>query len=85
MPAVTDADITVARLSEAGDSIDALSMAIEHAAYLDDQPGDPRQKLRGAKAIKFVRKCLHAFFADHATELSQRTVAVQLPGPSSAS
>ena len=56
MPGVTDADSTVASLSDAGDSVDALSMAIQQAAYLDDQPGDARQKLRGARASGFIRE-----------------------------
>ena len=45
--APNDAD-ALAKLAAAGESIDALSMAIQQAAQLDEHPGEARQKLRGA-------------------------------------
>lgn len=44
-PAVEEA--AVANIAAAADSIDALSVAVEKAAFLDQQPGEGRQKLRG--------------------------------------
>eukprot|EP01024_Parvocaulis_polyphysoides_P069743 TRINITY_DN85634_c0_g1_i1.p2 TRINITY_DN85634_c0_g1~~TRINITY_DN85634_c0_g1_i1.p2 ORF type:complete len:188 (+),score=25.49 TRINITY_DN85634_c0_g1_i1:100-663(+) len=36
-------------LSAAGDNLTALQQAIERASFLDDKPGDDRQKLRAAR------------------------------------
>ncbi len=47
MPGIADADSAVASIVAAADSTDALSVAIGQAAFLDDQPGEARQKLRG--------------------------------------
>ena len=47
MPRSVDVEGAVARIAAAADSLDALSMAIEKAAFLDDHPGEGRQKLRG--------------------------------------
>ena len=49
MPGAPDVDNAVARIAAAADSVDALSMAIEQAAFLDAHPGEGRQKLRGKK------------------------------------
>ena len=42
-----DANSAVSLLKAAGDDIDALSQAIIKASFLDDIPGEDRQKLRG--------------------------------------
>ena len=47
MPDSSEADSAVARIAAAADSVDALAVAVEKAAFLDGQPGDGRQKLRG--------------------------------------
>ena len=38
----------IAGIASAGNDIDALMLAIGEASYLDEEPGDDRQKLRGA-------------------------------------
>ena len=47
MPDVSEADSALASIAAAADSIDALTVAVAKAAFLDGQPGDGRQKLRG--------------------------------------
>lgn len=47
MPDSSEADSAIARIAAAADSVDALAVAVEKAAFLDGQPGDGRQKLRG--------------------------------------
>ncbi len=42
-----DTDAAVSALHAAGDDIEALVEAIEQASFLDDIPGEDRQKLRG--------------------------------------
>jgi hypothetical protein len=42
-----DVNSAVALLKSAGDDIDALSQAIIKAEFLDNIPGEDRQKLRG--------------------------------------
>ena len=39
----------VAAFAAAGNDIDALREAIDAAKYLDDKPGEDRQKLRGER------------------------------------
>lgn len=41
----------VAAFAAAGSDIDALTSAIGEASYLDTQPGEDRQKLRGVPAF----------------------------------
>jgi len=55
MPGSVDAESAVARIAAAADSLDALSMAIEKAAFLDDHPGVGRQKLRGNQVFYLCR------------------------------
>ena len=55
MPGFVDVESAVARIAAAADSLDALSMAIEKAAFLDDQPGEGRQKLRGNQPFSWCR------------------------------
>jgi len=55
MPGSVDVEGAVARIAAAADSLDALSMAIEKAAFLDDHPGEGRQKLRGNQAFSLCR------------------------------
>lgn len=43
-----DAGGAVTLLKNAGEDIDRLSEAIRKASFLDDTPGEDRQKLRGA-------------------------------------
>lgn len=43
-----DANSAVALLKAAGDEINALSEAIINSSFLDNTPGEDRQKLRGA-------------------------------------
>lgn len=47
MPGPSDLKLALTRLSAAADNADELAWAIEQASFLDDQPGDERQKLRG--------------------------------------
>lgn len=42
-----DTASTIAALQAAGDDLDALANAIIQASYLDEIPGEDRQKLRG--------------------------------------
>jgi hypothetical protein len=42
-----DARSAIADLIAAGNDTDALAEAIANAGFLDDVPGDERQKLRG--------------------------------------
>ena len=41
----------VVAFAAAGNDVDALSSAINEASYLDTQPGDDRQKLRGTNTF----------------------------------
>lgn len=43
-----DAGAAVTLLKNAGEDIDRLSEAILKASFLDDTPGEDRQRLRGA-------------------------------------
>ena len=52
MPELAVEEAALAKLAAAADSVDALSVAVEKAAFLDQKPGEARQKLRG--------KCFHA-------------------------
>lgn len=54
MPGAPDVDNAVARIAAAADSVDALSMAIEQAAFLDAHPGEGRQKLRGKRHVPCI-------------------------------
>ena len=47
MPEAADVEGALAGIAAAADSVDALSVAIKKAAFLDDQPGEARQRLRG--------------------------------------
>lgn len=58
MPGSVDVEGAVARIVAAADSPDALSMAIEQAAFLDDLPGEGRQKLRGTQPSLCVGQML---------------------------
>ena len=55
MPGSVDVESAVARIAAAADSLDALSMAIEKAAFLDNHPGEGRQKLRGNQGFCLCR------------------------------
>ncbi len=55
MPGPVDVEGAVARIAAAADSLDALSMAIEKSAFLDDHPGEGRQKLRGNQGFSLCR------------------------------
>ncbi len=55
-----DTAATVAALQAAGDNVDALANAIIQASYLDDIPGEDRQKLRGECSPKCLVLGLHA-------------------------
>lgn len=47
MPEIAGEDAVLAKLASATDSVDALSVAIDQASFLDQKPGEGRQKLRG--------------------------------------
>lgn len=47
MPEPANEEAALAKIAAAADSIDALSVAVEKAAFLDQKPGEGRQKLRG--------------------------------------
>ena len=47
MPEIAVEQAALARIAAAADSVDALSVAVEKAAFLDQKPGEGRQKLRG--------------------------------------
>ena len=47
MPEAVDTKLALSRLTAAADNVDELAWAIEEASFLDSQPGDNRQKLRG--------------------------------------
>lgn len=47
MPEAVDPKLALSRLNAAADNVDELAWAVEKASFLDDQPGDDRQKLRG--------------------------------------
>ena len=42
----------IAAINAAGNDIDSLTLAIEQAEHLESQPGDDRQKLRGATSTR---------------------------------
>lgn len=50
-------EAALAKIAAAADSVDALAVAVEKAAFLDQKPGVGRQKLRGkfCHAIKSSR------------------------------
>ena len=52
MPELVTEEAALADIAAAADSVDALAVAIEKAAFLDNKPGEGRQQLRG--------KCCHA-------------------------
>ena len=54
MPGIADVEAALAGIAAAADSVDALPVAIKQAAFLDDHPGEARQKLRG--------ECLECIF-----------------------
>lgn len=54
MPGSVDVEGAVVRIAAAADSLDALSMAVEKAAFLDELPGEGRQTLRGTKPLLLV-------------------------------
>ena len=47
MPEMASAQAALAGIAAAADSVDALSVAIKQAAFVDEHPGEARQKLRG--------------------------------------
>ena len=47
MPDIVSEEAALAQLAGAADSVDAIAVAIEKAAFLDQKPGEGRQKLRG--------------------------------------
>ncbi len=48
MPApAEDAQAALAGIEAAGNDTESLAEAIDRAAFLEDTPGEPRQKLRG--------------------------------------
>lgn len=47
MPEIAGEEAVLAKLAAATDSVDALSVAIDQASFLDRKPGEGRQKLRG--------------------------------------
>ncbi|DBA78260.1 TPA: hypothetical protein ACH3X2_008213 [Trebouxia sp. C0005] len=49
MPGSVDVEGAVVRIAAAADSLDAISMAVEKAAFLDELPGEGRQTLRAAR------------------------------------
>jgi len=61
---IQDTAAAVAGLHAAGDDTEALSEAIEKAAFLDVIPGDDRQKLRG-KLLHFPASPRAAAERDH--------------------
>lgn len=52
-----DARSAIADLISAGNDLDALAEAIQNAGFLDEIPGEDRQKLRGKPLI--ARACSH--------------------------
>ena len=51
MPAPSgDVQAALAGIEEAGNDTETLAEAIENAAFLEETPGEPRQKLRGKVA-----------------------------------
>jgi hypothetical protein len=46
-----DISAALASLHAAGDDLEALTEALERAAFLDGIPGDDRQKLRGGSRV----------------------------------
>lgn len=60
MPEAVAIELALSRLTSAADNADELAWAIEKAAFLDDQPGDNRQKLRGAERRRHCTSTLSA-------------------------
>lgn len=52
MPEFPSEEATLAKISAAADSGDALAVAIRQAAFLDQKPGEGRQKLRGNVSVQ---------------------------------
>ena len=58
MPEIAGDEAVLAKLAAAADNVDALSVAIDQASFLDEKPGEGRQKLRG-KALHLPLKRFH--------------------------
>ena len=49
-----EATAAVASLQGAGNDLEALALAIKAASFLDETPGDNRQKLRGMPGLPLL-------------------------------
>lgn len=52
MPEIVAEEAALAKIAVAADNVDALSMAVDQASFLDQKPGEGRQKLRGEASTK---------------------------------
>ncbi|KAL3141955.1 hypothetical protein ABBQ32_004601 [Trebouxia sp. C0010 RCD-2024] len=69
MPEIAGEEAVLAKLAAATDSVDALSVAIDQASFLDRKPGEGRQKLRAARTR--LRKLRHEQIAKEAAAASK--------------
>lgn len=63
MPEAPDVHLALSRITAAADDVDELAWAIEQASFLEQQPGENRQKLRGKRSLGqsagLPRRCWH--------------------------